>query len=54
MNNLVYNNIFKLEVSERAKRLHQTSREELENSTVDYGTVTLSDDLEHSHSLLEC
>jgi len=37
--------------SERAERLHQTSREELENPTVDDVTVTRSDDVEHNHSI---
>jgi len=37
--------------SERAERLHQTSQEELENSAVDDVTVTLSDDVEHNHSI---
>jgi len=37
--------------SEREERLHQTSREELENPTVDDVTVTLSDDVDHNHSI---
>lgn len=37
--------------SKRAEWLHQSSREELENPTVDDVTVTLSDDVEHNHSI---
>jgi len=37
--------------SEKAERLHQTLREELENFAVDDVTVTLSDDVEHNHSI---
>jgi hypothetical protein len=37
--------------SERAEWLHQTSREDLENPTVDDVTVTLSNDVEHNHSI---
>jgi len=35
---------------ERAEQLHQTSREELENPTLDDVTVTLSDDVENNRS----
>jgi hypothetical protein len=37
--------------SVRGERLHQTSREDLENPTEDDVTVSLSDDLEHNHSI---
>jgi len=37
--------------SERAERLHQSSREKLDNPTIDDVTVTRSDDVEHNHSI---
>jgi len=37
--------------SERAEQLYQTLQEELENPMVDDVTVTLSDDVEHNHSI---
>lgn len=36
--------------SEEVERLHQTSREQLENPTVNDVTATLLDDVEHNHS----
>lgn len=42
--------IAQVDVHPGAERLHQTSREELENPTLDVVTVTLSDDVENNRS----